>query len=141
MRVFIAGIMQGSRTDRNIETQDYRREIARIVRQHIPGVEVWDPVELHPRSVGYGPEKAKRTLLELASLAGQADAVIAYLPSASMGTAVEMWTAHQNGTPVYTISPLAGNWVVESLSERVFASLAPFEAFVANGGLTRDKAA
>ena len=141
MRVFIAGIIQGSRTDGDIETQDYRREIAQIVRRHIPGVEVWDPVELHPNSVEYGPERARQTLLELASLAGQADAVIAYVPSASMGTAIEMWNAHQHGKPVYTISPLSGNWVVEFLSERVFASLTTFAAFVANGGLTRDDVA
>ena len=141
MHIFIAGIIQGSRTDGDIETQDYRREIAQIVRRHIPGVEVLDPVELHPNSVEYGPERAKQTLLELASLAGQADAVIAYVPSASMGTAIEMWNAHQHGKPVYTISPLAGNWVVEFLSERVFASLKTFAAFVASGGLARDELA
>ena len=139
MHIFIAGIIQGSRTDGDIETQDYRREIAQIVRRHIPGVEVLDPVELHPNSVEYGPERAKQTLLELASLAGQADAVIAYVPSASMGTAIEMWNAHQHGKPVYTISPLAGNWVVEFLSERVFTSLETFAAFVAGGGLARDE--
>jgi len=141
MRIFIAGIIQGSRTDGDIETQDYRREIAQIVRRHIPGVEVLDPVELHPNSVGYGPERAKQTLLELAYLAGQADAVIAFVPSASMGTAIEMWNAHQHGKPVYTISPLAGNWVVEFLSERVFASLKTFANFVAGGGLARDETA
>ncbi len=43
MRVFIAGIMQGSRTDGGIDAQDYRREIAQLLRCHVPGVEVLDP--------------------------------------------------------------------------------------------------
>ena len=58
MRVFIAGIMQGSRSAGGIEDQDYRREIAQIMQRHVPGVEVLDPLELHPDSVGYSPEQA-----------------------------------------------------------------------------------
>ena len=140
MRVFIAGIMQGSRTDRGIDEQDYRREIARIVQQHVPGVEVLDPFELHPGSERYGPTQARQTLLELAALAGQVDVLVAYVPSASMGTALEMWNAYQSGRRIYTISPLADNWVVRSLSERVFPDMATFEAFVASGGLNDDRA-
>jgi hypothetical protein len=140
MRVFIAGIMQGSRTDGGIDTQDYRREIARIVRRHVPGVEVLDPFELHADGVSYSPAQAKQTLLEMAALAGQVDVLVAYVPSASMGTAIEMWNAYQRGRRVYTISPLADNWVVRSLSERVFPDVAAFANFVASGGLSGDEA-
>jgi hypothetical protein len=136
MRVFISGIMQGSRTDGGIDAQDYRREIARIVRRHVPGVEVLDPFDLHPDSTGYGPAQAKQTLLEMAALAGQVDVLVAYLPSASMGTAIEMWNAYQRGRRVYTISPLEDNWVVRSLSERAFPDMAAFANFVASGGLS-----
>lgn len=140
MRVFIAGIMQGSRSARGIEDQDYRREVAQIVQRHIPGVEVLDPFELHPDSVGYSPEQARRTLLELVELAGRVDVLVAYVPSASMGTAIEMWNAYQGGVLIYTISPLADNWVVSSLSERVFPDIAAFAAFIANGGLNSPEA-
>jgi len=136
VRVFIAGIMQGSREDGGIEGQDYRREVAQIVRRHVPGVEVLDPLELHPDSVGYSPEQAKRTLLELVELAGRVDVLVAYAPSASMGTAIEMWNAYQSGVRIYTISPLVDNWVVHSLSERVFPDMAAFAAFVADRGLS-----
>jgi len=136
MRVFIAGIMQGSRNDGEIEGQDYRREIARIMWQYIPDADVLDPFELYPDSVNYDPEQARRTFLELVELAGQVDVLVAYAPSASMGTAIEMWNACQRGVRVYTISPLADNWVVHSLSERVFPDMAAFAAFVANGGLS-----
>ena len=136
MRVFIAGIMQGSRSAGGIEGQDYRREVAQIVQRHIPGVEVLDPFELHPDSVGYSPEQARRTLLELVELAGRVDVLVAFVPSASMGTAIEMWNAYQGGVRIYTISPLADNWVVSSLSERVFPDIAAFAACIANGGLS-----
>jgi len=140
MRIFIAGIMQGSRDDSGIDAQDYRREIAQMVRRHVPGVEVLDPFELHPSSVSYEPEQAKQTLLEMAALAGQADVLIAYVPMASMGTAIEMWHAYAHGRHVYTISPMSDNWVVRSLSRRVFPDMATFGAFVAGGGLSADSA-
>ena len=140
MRVFIAGIMQGSRRDGRIDAQDYRREINQIVRRYVPEVEVLDPFALHPDSVAYSPEQAKQTLLELAALAGQVDVLVAYVPSASMGTAIEMWNAYQSGVRVYTISPLVDNWVVSFLSERIFPDITAFSAFVASGGLSVPKA-
>ncbi len=139
MRVFIAGIMQGSRADKEIDAQDYRQEIAQILQNHVPHVQVVDPLALHPDSVSYGPEQAKQTLLELVALAGQVDVLIAYVPSASMGTAIEMWHAHRGNAQVYTISPLTDNWVVRSLSDRVFPDITAFVAFVANGGLNETK--
>ncbi|MEE8390634.1 MAG: hypothetical protein V3S14_07550, partial [Anaerolineae bacterium] len=139
MRVFIAGIMQGSRTGRGIDVQDYRREITQVLQHHIPEVEIVDPLALHPNSVSYGREQAKQTLLDLAALAGQVDALVAFVPLASMGTAIEMWHAYQGNVRVYTISPLADNWVVQSLSERVFPDVAAFVTFVANGGLSETK--
>jgi hypothetical protein len=133
--VFISGIMQGSRIDSKIDSQSYRQKIARTLRRYVPEVAVLDPFELHPDSVTYGPEQAKQTLLELIALASRADVLIAYIPSASMGTAIEMWSAYQSRVPVYTICPLENNWVVRALSERVFPDMAAFAAFVASGGL------
>ena len=135
MRVFIAGIMQGSRTDSGIVAQSYRQELTQILRDHVPGVEVVDPIELHPDSVSYSPERARRTLVDLAEEAGRVDALVAYVPAASMGTAIEMWQAYRGGLPVYAISPLTSNWVVRSLSTRVFPDIAAFQAFVVSGGL------
>lgn len=140
MRVFIAGIMQGSRNDAEIEAQDYRSEIIQSIRRHVPEAVVLDPFELHPDSVAYDPERAKQTLLELAALAGQVDVLVAYVPSASMGTAIEMWHAYQSGARVYTISPMVDNWVVQSLSECVFPDMAAFAEFVASGGLNEPQA-
>src|SRR5687767_14596 len=46
MRVFIAGIMQGSRRDTGMGDQSYRLHIAEALRTHLPDVEVVDPLML-----------------------------------------------------------------------------------------------
>ncbi len=137
MRVFIAGIMQGSRLDRYIDDQGYRQVIAAAVRRHDPAAEIVDPNDLHPNGVDYDDPLARRTLLALLDLAAQVDLLVAYVPTASMGTAVEMWQAFRAGIPVVTVSPLGANWIVRHLSAAVLPDLAAFEAWVDDGGLGR----
>jgi hypothetical protein len=137
MQVFIAGIMQGSRLDRYIDDQDYRRTIADAILERHPKVEIVDPNELHPDGVDYDDALAQKTLLEMAKLAGEADLVVAYAPRASMGTAIEIWEACRSGAPVVTISPMTANWVVKHLSSVILPDLDAFRAWVANGGLDK----
>jgi hypothetical protein len=137
VRVFIAGIMQGSRLDHEIGAQDYRSVIAHVLQERNSSVEILDPNELHPNGVDYDDKKAKATLLEMAYLAGQADLVVAYAPEASMGTALEMWEAFQAGVPLITISPMAANWVVKHLSTVVLPDLDAFRAWVTDGGFDK----
>jgi hypothetical protein len=137
MQVFIAGIMQGSRLDRYIDGQDYRRIIAEAILDRHPEAEIVDPNELHPLGVEYDDDLAKRTLLDMADLAGRCDLVVAYAPRASMGTAIEMWQAFQAGVPLVTISPMAANWVVRHLSDVVLPDLEAFRSWMAGGGLDR----
>lgn len=137
MQIFIGGIMQGSRRDRYIDDQDYRRRITEMVLEVYPEVEVLDPNELHPNGVDYGDEQAKETLLALFDLVSQADVLIAYAPQASMGTAIEMWQAYQAGAPVVTISPMESNWVVRHLSAAVLPNLEAFRQWLAEGGLDK----
>jgi hypothetical protein len=133
VKVFIAGIMQGSRMDRYIDAQDYRRTIAEALADHRTDVEVLDPNKLHPNGVDYDDAMAKATLLEMANLASQADLLVAYLPKASMGTALEMWKAFEANVPVVTISPMAANWVIRHLSSIVLPDLDAFRGWVING--------
>jgi hypothetical protein len=137
MRVFIAGIMQGSRTDRYIGDQNYRRAIAKAILEHDEQAEILDPNELHPNGVDYDDALAKATLLEMAHLAAQADLVVAFVPHASMGTAMEMWQAYQANVPVVTISPMADNWVVKHLSKVVLPDLSAFRAWILDGGFDK----
>lgn len=135
MKVFIAGIMQGSRLDSLIADQDYRRQIAEVVVRRFPEAEIVDPNEIHPDGVRYGDEQAKATLLAMADLAAQADLVVAYVPTASMGTAIEMWQAFRAGIPLVTISPMAANWVVRFLSGALLPDLDAFRRWVEEGRL------
>jgi hypothetical protein len=133
MKVFIAGIMQGSRKDRYIDDQDYRRTISEILMQHHGDVEIVDPNELHPNGVDYDDELAKATLLEMAYLASKVDLTVAFVPQASMGTALEMWNAFEANVPLVTISPMAANWVIKHLSSVVLPDLDAFRGWVADG--------
>ncbi len=135
MRVFIAGVMQGSRRDDRVNDQRYRQALTQILQENLEGVEVVDPWARHPNSEAYDIERARETFMSMNALAGQVDLLVAYVPEASMGTAIEMWEAHRAGAQILTISPMAENWVVKLLSLRVFPTLEAFEAFVANGGL------
>jgi len=136
MRVFIAGVMQGSRFDDKVSGQEYRQVITRILQQHVQDLEVIDPWALHPDSESYDTVQARDTFLRMNALAGQADVLVAYAPEATMGTAIEIWEAYRNGARVLTISPMRENWVVKLLSAQVFPSLEAFAAFVADGGLS-----
>ncbi len=137
MRFFIAGVMQGSRQGQGICSQDYRTGIREIILQKYPEAEIICPYEIHPDSPDYGPEDGLRTFLDMLDLAKQVDYLIAYLPEASMGTALEMWQAYDEGIPILSISPMADNWVVKFLSAGIFATFEEFGEFIANDGLQK----
>jgi hypothetical protein len=77
MRVFIAGIMQGSLPNNVIHSQDYRERIKEIVHRHHPDAQVFSPWDLFPGSVSFGKEQARETLLAMMGEAGRCDIVIA----------------------------------------------------------------
>ena len=136
LKFFVAGIMQGSRPE-GIHGQDYRGRIKDALTAAFPGDQVFCPFENHPESVGYGDTRASRVFLDLVREAGESDVVVAYVPEASMGTAIEMWSAFENGRVVVAISDMAKNWVIRFCSHHVCEDLGEFEAFVGSGGLAR----
>jgi hypothetical protein len=136
-RFFLAGIIQGSK--RGLETfdQGYRERIKFILNRTFPHCDLICPVENHPDSVLYSDEEAKATFLANVKKAKQSDALIVYLPEASMGSSIEMWEAYHCRIPVFTITPLASNWVVRILSDQVFPGMEEFEAFIRSGDMER----
>lgn len=130
MRVFIGGVMQASNLGKELLDQSYRARIGAALLERWPEAEIVDPYRLHPNSPDYDDTAARETLFAMAALAASADVVVAYLPTASMGTALEMVAAYQRGVPVLTISPLSTNWVVRALSRRVFPDLDAFLEYV-----------
>jgi nucleoside 2-deoxyribosyltransferase len=128
--IFIAGIIQGSKKGKVLHSQDYRKDLKNILHKYFPDTKVIDPVAVHPESVYYTYETGKRVFHKSIKEALSSDLFIAYLPEASMGTAIEMWECHKKKIPVWTISPLKENWVVKFLSKKVFRSLKELESYL-----------
>src|SRR5260221_13659130 len=127
MKVFIAGVMQGNKKEHGIYAQDYRTQITNHLKKIFLEVEVIDPDKTDPDRLSYNDDQAAEMFFQYCQLAGQVDLLISYIPEASMGSAVEMWEAHNAGVPLVTISPLNHNWVVRLLSEKLYPDLETFE--------------
>ena len=135
--IFVAGIIQGSLQDRSIHPQSYRERIVGLLRTTFPQHEVYCPIENYPNSLEFSDEVGRRTFFGLMARAGEADVLVAYVPEASMGTAIEMWQAHRSGRLVVAVSPMAANWVVRFLSAVVVPDIEAFEQFVRSGEFGR----
>ncbi|RLD98349.1 MAG: hypothetical protein DRI92_04070 [Aquificota bacterium] len=132
-RIFIAGIIQGSCKGKDVWSQDYRSRLKEILARAFPDWEIYCPVENHPESVEYTDEEARDTFMYHIDLVKKSSLIVSYLPSASMGTAVEMWEAYREGIPVWTVTPMLENWVVRITSTRIFSSLEALEEFLGSG--------
>ncbi|MDP6636855.1 MAG: hypothetical protein QGG42_18300 [Phycisphaerae bacterium] len=137
MKVFLAGIIQGSLSEARIHAQDWRTPIKRILAEHRPDAEVYCHYSLHPNSITYELPEIIETLSEGFQQAADCDLLIAYVPSASMGTAVEIYEAARNNAIVLTISPMAPNWVLRAYSDEILPDVEAFEQFIASGGLDK----
>jgi hypothetical protein len=130
MRVFICGIIQGSRPDLTVHEQSYREDLRRLVAEYLPDAEVYCPVSLHPQSPSYDDDKAFRVLEESVEAAKASDLLIAYVPEASMGSAIELWEAKRAGVKVVSVTPLRDNWVIRYASDVILEEFQDLEAFL-----------
>ncbi|MEX0938492.1 MAG: hypothetical protein WDZ59_11585 [Pirellulales bacterium] len=133
MRFFLAGIMQGSHLGAILHDQHYRDQIHELVSRHFPHAAIYDPLADHRQSLDYDEATGRRVFMHHNELCGQVDVVLAFVPQASMGTAIEMWEAHRHGRVVLTVSPLAHNWAVKFLSHAIYPDLESFEQSLAAG--------
>ena len=137
MRFFLAGIMQGSHLALTLHHQGYRGQLRVLLEQHFPAADVYDPLADHADSLAYDENRGRGVFFHHCELCREVDVVLAFVPEASMGTAIEMWEAHQHGGVVLTISPLRLNWAVRFLSHEVFIDYEAFEAAVLDGRVAR----
>jgi hypothetical protein len=135
MRIFIAGIMQGSHTEAVLHEQDYRLRIKELIARHLPGADVYDPLSDHAKSLEYGDRKGRDVFFHHNRMCREVDVLLAFVPSASMGTAIEMWEAFQHGAAVVTISPLKLNWAVKFLSHVLYSDMEEFSIAIEDGSL------
>ncbi|MBC8873221.1 MAG: hypothetical protein H8E44_27620 [Planctomycetes bacterium] len=136
MKIFLAGIMQGShRDDQVLHDQGYRGRLTQLLSENLPNADVYDPLANHSDSINYDDETGRDVFFRHNRMCGQVDLVVAFAPEASMGTAIEMWEAYRNGRAVIAISPLAHNWTVKFCSHEIYPNLESFEAALVSGQL------
>jgi len=135
LRVFLAGVMQGTRRDHLIDDQHYRLRLTALLQELLPGVEIIDPWALNPGSIHYDDGQARHTFLTMTRRAAEADLLVAYLPRPSMGTAMEMWQAHEAGVAIVAITPFVHHWAVRHTAREIVPDLESFEGFVRDGRL------
>ena len=133
MHVFIAGIIQANRSDKLIESQDYRAKITDALKRHVPDVQITDPFAANPHSVDYDDVKARYTFLTNTKRAADVDVLLAYVPLPSMGTAMEMWEASQSGVYVVAVTPYIHNWAMKFTSDEILPDLESLIAGIENG--------
>jgi hypothetical protein len=133
MHVFIAGVMQGIRSDDQIDDQSYRERITAALQQHAPEVEITDPWALNPNSVAYDDETARHTFLTMTRKTREANLLIAYLPKPSMGTAMEMWEAYNAGLYIIAVTPYVHHWAVRFTANEILPDLETLLAEIENG--------
>ena len=137
MRFFLAGIMQGSHAAARCHGQEYRALISRLIKSHFPDADLYDPHVKHSTSLDYSHETGREVFFRHNRMCREVDVLVAFVPEASMGTAIEMWEAYQHGAAVLTISPLLHNWAVKFLSHALYADLPAFEAALQSGEVAR----
>ncbi len=137
MRIFLAGIIQGSHTGPLVHDQDYRRRIERSLAEHFPSADIYDPQANHQNSIEYEDTLGRDVFFGHNEMCREVDVLLAFVPEASMGTAIEMWEAYQHGAAVITISPLVHNWAVKFLSHAIYPDVETFEAALQDGRVAR----
>lgn len=135
MRFFLAGIMQGSHTGPLVHDQDYREQIKRLIEAHFSEARIYDPRADHTNSIEYDEQTGRRVFFRHNEMCGEVDVLLAFVPEASMGTAIEMWEAYRHGAAVIAISPLKHNWAVKFLSHAIYANIESFETALQEGRL------
>ena len=165
-RVFIAGTMQGANKGSAIWDQGYREEIPAIVRKHLPDAECFDPgspvqrylqqVPPDPLSAAIpgsqvdrfqtgsikGSAQAIRTLFrDMTRKASESDLCIAYLPDhiPSMGTAMEMYSAHLGGATVVSITEMRHNLSILSISDWILRDFKALDSWLSETTYARKK--
>jgi hypothetical protein len=133
MRIFLAGIMQGSHLGALMHNQDYRGRLKELLVEHLPQADVYDPLADHASSLDYDADQGRSVFMHHNQMCCEVDVLIAFVPQASMGTAIEMWEAARHGRVVLTISPLELNWAIRFLSHAIYPDLETFERALVAG--------
>jgi hypothetical protein len=128
--VFLAGVIQASQPGTGIESQDYRERLKELFAKKLPHLAVYCPYSNHSSSVEYDDEQGKKVFLDHLQMCREARLLVAYLPTASLGTSIEIWEAHNAGVPIVAISPMSHNWVLRFFTDTIVPDFESFEKWL-----------
>ena len=80
MKFFLAGIMQGSRTEASVHDQAYRQKIANLLATHFPGATVYDPYDNHSNSIAYDDTTGRKVFFDHNAMCRTVDVLLAFVP-------------------------------------------------------------
>jgi hypothetical protein len=163
LKFFIAGTIQGSRQGTSGVDQAYRATLRKVILDRYPNAIITCPLALlmdrfsnrldlaradfERETVAeilnaneYGPivGEIRSAFVELTQLAASADILVAYLPEneASMGTAMEIWSAYLHRRFVIALTPMTQNLSIVATSNIILPSIASFEVFLRDSELS-----
>jgi hypothetical protein len=117
--------------------QDYRVRLKELLARYFPHAVIYDPLADHADSLAYDEDRGRQVFFHHNRMCAEVDVLLAYVPEASMGTAIEMWEAYRHGRAVVAISPLKHNWAVRFLTHELYADFDELEAALVDGRLAR----
>jgi len=159
---FVAGTMQGSHAGVSVVDQSYRGEIRRIISQFYSPSKILCPLDILTERFGsrrtgvlaryqeatslpvlertrydHSMMEVADAFTELVIHASKVDVVVAYVPEheASMGTAMEIWSAYVAGRIIIGISPMMQNLALVSTCTILVRTLPDFEGLLSGGWL------
>lgn len=129
---YLSGTMQGSKKDTSITEQDYRQILREIILKTYPSSEIICPRDLFQNVSPNDTETIKLIIPKCVEVSRNCDIVIAYLPEASMGSAVELWEAHKNSKTVLVITTMRHNAMILSIADKIFNDFSDLDTFLQN---------
>ena len=78
MKIFLAGIMQGSHRAAILHEQDYRARLKQMLASHLPEAEVYDPLEDHGDSINYDDQTGREVFFRHNRMCREVDVVLAF---------------------------------------------------------------
>ena len=137
VKIFVSGIVHGSR-ENDVYPQCYRKRLVDVIEKSWETAIVSCPSIANSKtSTESLTDTMKAFELQLSSLK-KSDIVVAYIPEASMGAAIEIYNASLRGKYVVTITPLQSSRIIKIFSHDIYDSVDSFEQACEIGKFKKD---
>ncbi|MCD4656478.1 MAG: hypothetical protein K8S87_02925 [Planctomycetes bacterium] len=137
IKIFVSGIVHGSR-ENDVYPQCYRKRIVDVIEKSWQSAIVICPTIVNSKSLTESVTETAKAFEQQLSLLKKSNIVVAYIPEASMGTAIEIYNASMRGKYVVTITPLISNRMIRMFSHDIYDSVDSFEHACEIGKFKKD---